>query len=77
MDTPIEEDNKSLMCRTWLCFISVSAITWPFSNARLPAGCWLTSPMEARSVSPGFQQYEFSALMPEFGEGENVNNYED
>ncbi len=66
LDAPVCEAPGAPMKRAWLLFPAVSEISWPFIEARLPNGCWLSSKMSCSWSGGGVREYRFTALLPRF-----------
>ena len=66
IDAPMSEAEFAPMRRAWIVFHGLSELSFPIENARLPNGCWFTSPISCIALDDGFHQYEMSALIPHF-----------
>jgi hypothetical protein len=72
LDVPLSEGKDIPLRRAWLVFNGVHDMSLPFGNTRLPTGCWLTSAVSCSSIAGGFNEYGFTALIPQFDEKDSL-----
>jgi hypothetical protein len=70
LDTPTSEAKNAPVRRAWLVFSGLGDVTWPFQCARVPNGCWTTTPMVESKPAGRMRVFNFSALLPQFGEAD-------
>ena len=70
LDTPTSEAKNAPVRRAWLVFSGLGDLTWPFHGARVPNGCWITTPLVEAKTAGRLRVFTFSVLLPQFDEAD-------
>ena len=70
LDVSESEAENALMHRAWLIFAGLGDLSWPFDDARVPNGCWITTPMLELESARGLRVFRFWALLPQFDDND-------
>jgi hypothetical protein len=72
LDTPTSEAENAPVRRAWLVFSGLGDVSWPFDRARVPNGCWLTTPMFELKPEGRMRLFSFFAMLPQFDEADRL-----
>jgi hypothetical protein len=70
LDTPVSEARRAPVRRAWLIFSGLGDLTWPLQSARVPNGCWVTTPIMESPAVEKMRVFSFFALLPQFDEAD-------